>query len=40
VERVKLGTEKLTEQQTVNEQVSKEQIELDDQSDQAGQSRR
>lgn len=32
VERVRLGTETVTEQQTVDEQVRKEQIDLDDES--------
>jgi len=32
VERVKLGTETVTEEHTVNETVGKEQIEMDDES--------
>jgi stress response protein YsnF len=36
VERVKLGTETVTEQETVGGQVRKEQIELDNTGDIAG----
>jgi len=40
VERVKLGTQTVTEQATVNEQVRKEQIETEDPTGKAGKPRR
>ena len=40
VERVKLGTQTVTEQATVNETVRKEQIETEDPTGKAGKPRR